>query len=106
MEQRFADRIRFEHRLAEPERYVAALLRLEAWLDLTEEDARVLASAYDRALDQLPPEYRLGSEAAERAALLNGLSFRDFRALVRIVPRLREDLFTFEPDAAYQATAA
>ncbi len=64
MERRLEDRIRFEHRLPEPERCLAALLRLQAWLDLAVEDARVVARAYDRALDGLPPEYRLSSEDA------------------------------------------
>jgi hypothetical protein len=105
IEQRFADRIHFEHRLPEPERYMAALLRLEAWLDLAEEDARVLARAYDRALDRLPVEYRLASDAAERAALLNGLSFRDFQALAGIVPRFRDESSTFEPDLLEPAAA-
>ena len=106
MEQRLEDRIRFEHRLPEPERYLAALLRLEAWLDLAVEDARVLAQAYDRALDGLPPEYRMSSEDAERAAVYNGLSFSDFRALAGIVPWFGREAQALDPPDVLAAVAA
>lgn len=106
MQRRCEDRIRFEQQLPEPDRYRQALLRLEAWLDLAVEDARVLARAYDDALNQLPPEFRLNSEEAERAAICNGLSFRDFRVLSGIVPWFDRETSTLSPHHVLEAVAA
>lgn len=81
--------VRGEHELSEPARYEAVLARLQAWLELDSEDRLVVARAWERALDGLPLEYRARCREAERAVLMNGLAFGDFRLLAAALPWLR-----------------
>lgn len=99
--------IRSEHELTEPARYEAVLARLRAWLELDSEDRIVLGRAWERALDGLPLEYRARCREAERAVMLNGLSFGDFRLLAAALPWLRQpDYLTAIEDAPARALAA
>lgn len=82
--------IRTEHELSEPARYEAVLARLQAWLELDAEDRIVIGRAWERALDGLPLEYRARCREAERAVMMNGLTFGDFRALAATLPWLRQ----------------
>jgi hypothetical protein len=80
-----------EQELAEPERYEAVRDRLCAWLDLDDEDARILAAAFERASAAFPTEYRARRVEAERAVIMNALSFQDFVRLSSILPWLRDE---------------
>ncbi|MBX7112508.1 MAG: hypothetical protein K1X87_11780 [Dehalococcoidia bacterium] len=82
--------IHAEHDLSEPARYEAVLARLQAWLELDVEDRIVIGRAWERALDGLPLEYRARCREAERAVMMNGLTFGDFRALAAALPWLRQ----------------
>lgn len=70
-----------ESELPEPMRYSAAKSRLEAWLELDREERRILGAAFRRALATLPDETREQVHEAERSAVMNGLSFAQFRDL-------------------------
>ncbi|MGE3411940.1 MAG: hypothetical protein AB7L91_06920 [Dehalococcoidia bacterium] len=99
--------IQAEHELSDSARDEAVLARLQAWLELDAEDRLVLARAWERALDGFPAEYRARCREAERAVLMNGLTFGDFRALARALPWLRRrdylDAFADEPAPAEAA---
>lgn len=82
--------VRSEHKLSEPARHEAVLARLQAWLELDSEDRIVIARAWEQVLDELPFEYRARCREAERAVLMNGITFGDFRLLSRALPWLRE----------------
>lgn len=70
-----------ESELPEPMRYTAAKSRLEAWLELDREERRILGAAFRRGLATLPEETREQVHEAERGAVMNGLSFAQFRDL-------------------------
>src|SRR5690606_38855243 len=67
--------IQAEHELPDAARYPAVLERLRAWLDLDAEDARIIARAWDQAIATFPDAYASRGIEAERAVILNGLSF-------------------------------
>ena len=81
--------IRAEHELPEPARYEAILARLQAWLDLDSEDRLIVARAFEGALETLPREYLDRCREAERAVIMNALTFQDFRTLAASLPWLR-----------------
>lgn len=81
--------IQAEHELPEPARYEATLARLRAWLELDDEDARVIAGAYERAIAGFPTDYHGRRLEAERAVMMNALTFGEFRRLAGILPWLR-----------------
>jgi hypothetical protein len=86
-----ARRARAEDTLPDRERAAAAHRRLSAWLALGDEDARILANAYDEALRALPASLAGRRMEAERDAVLNGMRFADFRRLAGILPWLRAE---------------
>jgi hypothetical protein len=82
--------IRAEQELPEAARYEATLERIHAWLDLDWEDRLIVARAFERALDTLPQEYRDRTREAERAVIMNALTFKQFRKLAVALPWLRD----------------
>lgn len=82
---------REEDRAPEGERHAAARRRLAAWLLLHDEDARIIAGAYDDAVAALPESTRARRLEAERDAVLNGMGFADFRRLTFVLPWLRSE---------------
>jgi hypothetical protein len=89
-----------EYALAEPERYEAAHERLAAWLALDDEDARILAAAFDRATGSLPDEYRTQRIETERAVLMNAMTFDEFVRLASMLAWLRDEPLPTAPDVA------
>jgi hypothetical protein len=83
--------IRAEDELPEPARYEATLERLQAWLELSSEDARIISGAWVRSLATFPPDYARRSAEAERAVVFNGLSFQQFKCLADLLPSLQAD---------------
>ena len=81
--------IEAEHALPEPRRYAATLDRLRAWLELSPEDARVIARAHAAALATYPEEYALEAQEAERDVILNAMTFEEFQRLAGFIPWLR-----------------
>jgi hypothetical protein len=77
-----------EHALPEPRRYEATLGRLRAWLELSAEDARIVARSYAAALSTYPEEYALETQAAERDVILNAMTFEEFKQLAEVIPWL------------------
>ena len=86
-----ASMIRAEQALPEGDRYAVTFARLRAWLAMDREDARIIARAFEEAMERFSPEQREERMAAERAVILNGLRFAEFRALCGIVPWLRSE---------------
>jgi hypothetical protein len=80
-----------EHDLPDAARHKAIRDRLGAWLELDDEDARILAAAFERATNAFPPEYRTQRIETERAVIMNALTFDDFLRLVSILPWLRDE---------------
>ena len=70
-----------EHSLPEPLRYGEVRARLLAWLALSAEDRRILVRSFQRALATLPDEVSEARVDAERAVILNSLTFEEFTAL-------------------------
>ncbi|MGE0227510.1 MAG: hypothetical protein AB7I38_03810 [Dehalococcoidia bacterium] len=91
MHTEFRGIIRAEHELPEPLRYECALARLQAWLALTPEDARILARAYEQALASFPEAWVADARDVERGVLLNAFSFDEFRELSSVLPWLQAD---------------
>lgn len=83
--------IRAECALPEGERAAFAHTRLRAWLAMDREDARIIARAYEEAMERFSPAQREQRLAAERDAIMNGLRFAEFRSLCGIVPWLRSE---------------
>lgn len=77
--------------LPEPERQLAVLERLHAWLALDGEDARILAASWARAVQGLASDAQALSVASERAAVLDGCSFGQFLQLSEFVPWIRAE---------------
>jgi len=76
---------------ADPDaRHEQTLMRLRALLQFDDEQARVLARAFDDAYLDLPDHWREQAREAEFGAMLNGLSPREFQRLTRILPWLRD----------------
>ena len=108
LERALAHFIRTEDELPAPARYEAALGRLRAWLELDREDARIIARAYDRALAALPSGFAERRLEAERAVIMNGMTFAEFRALADFLPWLRapEYLVPDTPELAVEEALA
>jgi hypothetical protein len=83
--------IRAEQALPEADLHAAAHARLKTWLALDREDARIIARAFDEAMERCSKEQQERRFTAERAAIMNGLRFAEFRALCGIVPWLRSE---------------
>jgi len=77
--------------LPHDQRREAVYRRLCAWLDLDSEDARIIANAYDRAGATLPETLARRRMEDERDAMVNGLTFDEFRRLADILPWLDSD---------------
>ena len=92
LERELLAEIQEEHELPERQRTMAVLSRLSAWLELDVEQARILAETWDRVLRSLSEEIRAQALENERAALLNGMSFADFRRLATILPWARQEV--------------
>lgn len=82
--------IQAEHELPEPARYDATLARLQAWLQLDAEERLIVARAFERALASMPREYVHRCREAERAVMMNALTFQQFRTLAESLPWLRD----------------
>jgi hypothetical protein len=80
-----------EVRLPEEQRREAVYRRFCAWLDLEDEEARILARAFDRGAAGLSADLDNRRIEAERDAILNGFGFADFRRLAGLVPWLRAE---------------
>ena len=91
LERELLAEIQEEHEQPERQRTVAVLSRLSAWLELDIEQARILADTWDRVLLSLSEGIRQQARDAERAAVLNGMSFADFERLAAILPWAREE---------------
>lgn len=91
LQRRLVELIEAEDRLPESERYAATRDRLLAWLRLAPEDRRIIARAFETALGTLPPDFRTRRIEAERAAILNGMRFAEFRELGTFVPWIRDE---------------
>jgi hypothetical protein len=74
-----------EHSLPEPLRYGEVRARLLAWLQLSPEDRRILARSFERALGTLPAEVAETRREAERAVVLNSLSYTEFEQLAGVL---------------------
>ncbi len=98
--------IRAEHDLPEPVRYEAVLERLRAWLELSPEDARILARAYADALRTFPDAYGAEIQRAERAVLLNAMTFQELRVLATVLPWLCDGSWTIGDEKHAVALAA
>jgi len=70
-----------ERALPERMRYAAARARLLAWLDLSREERRILARSFERVMERLPEDLQAARLEAERDAVLNGMTFAQFREL-------------------------
>lgn len=103
LERALVAEIEREHAQPEAERYRLALARLTAWLELDHEDARILAAAWERALEAQGESVRRGAVESERGAILNGMSFESFQRLSRILPWLRDDVATSNLEMAAAA---
>lgn len=107
-----ATMIRAEQALPEADRYAVTFARLRAWLAMDREDARIIARTFDEAMERFSEEQREQRVATERAVILNGLRFAEFRALCGIVPWLRSEeslqmLFPeIAPDAEHEEAEA
>jgi len=77
--------------LPDDRRREAVYRRLCAWLDLDSEDARIIANAYERAGATLPETLVRRRMEHERDAMVNGLTFDEFRRLAEILPWLDSD---------------
>ncbi|TAJ21742.1 MAG: hypothetical protein EPO65_00810 [Dehalococcoidia bacterium] len=91
LDARLREEVAAEVRLPADQRREVAYRRLSAWLDMDGEDARILSRAYDRAATGLSEELSRRRLEAERDAILNGLTFHDFRRLARFVPWLNAE---------------
>jgi hypothetical protein len=74
-----------EYALSEQMRYPAVRARLAAWLELSREERRILAKAFERATATMPEGYRTIRREVERAAVMNGMSFDQFRELTLVL---------------------
>ena len=92
--------IQAEHELPEPARYEAALSRVRAWLALDPEDQRVVANAYEHAIAAFPAEYANRRQEAERAVIMNSLTFAQFRTLAGFLPWLQQPQYLAPGDDA------
>ena len=90
IERALRDFVQVEDELPEARRYEAALARLRAWLQLDAEDARIIAGAYERAVQSFPEQFEQRRIDAERAAVLNGMTFAEFCELAPLLPWLRD----------------
>ena len=99
LQRRLVALIEDEDRLPEPERYAATRDRLLAWLRLAPEDRRIIAAAFEAALLSLPPDFRTRRIEAERAAIVNGMRFDEFRELSTFVPWIRDEAATVLADS-------
>ena len=81
LERELATIARHECELPEPMRYEAARTRLRAWLELDREERRIIGRSFTRAVEQLSHAERAALAEAERGAVTNGMSFREFREL-------------------------
>jgi hypothetical protein len=106
LEAALRERIVAEDGLAEGDRHEAALQRLNAWLSMDREDARIVARAYERATSTLPEEMGRRRREVERAVITNGMRFSDFRALAGLVPWLRDEVVEHADALAAFADAA
>jgi len=106
LEAKLRSMIRLEDELPEPDRYEATLARLRAWLELSDEDARIIARGWARALATLPADYGQRAAQAERAVIFNGLTFAEFRRLSDLLPSLATDWLPEEVEEPAIATAA
>lgn len=88
LERVLRSRIQAEDALPEDARHAAVLARLRAWLRLDREDARVIAGAWDAALETFPSGYAARCIDVERAVMLNGMGRSEFQALSDFVPWL------------------
>lgn len=70
-----------EQALPERMRHSAARARLLAWLELSREERRILARSFERVMEGLPEDVQAARLEAERGAVLNGMSFDQFREL-------------------------
>ncbi len=87
------------------------LMRLRALLQHESGEARVLARAFDDAFLDLPDGWRDASRELELAVIMNALHAREFTALTRILPWLRDGstgswLLEHLPDADVSETLA
>lgn len=64
--------------------------RFQAWLQLEDSGLARVAEAFHRVTVELPPEERELIEDAERTALLDGLSYSDFRRLADSASYIRQ----------------
>ena len=64
--------------------------RLRALLNLDDEEARVIARAFEDAFVDLPIGWRERNREIEFAVIKNALHLREFGQLVRVLPWLRE----------------
>lgn len=80
-----------EAQLPAEQRRETVYRRLSAWLDLDQEEARILGRAFDSAAAELPAELDRRRIEAERDAILNGFGFADFQRLTGLLPWLRAE---------------
>lgn len=73
-----------ERDLPEPEQRSRSLQRIHAWLAMDEVDP-ILTSAFERALETFPIHEAEAIVERERDAALNGLAYRDYVRLARIL---------------------
>ena len=90
LEQDALQTLRYELDLPPDERRRRTLDRLRAWLLLDRPSASRLAGAFARASALLEPSERETLAETEDAAVLDGLSFREFRDLATFVPSLKK----------------
>lgn len=89
LEHAMAERIRREDGMDEDARHRATAERLHAWLELEPEEAHIIARAFDRAAARLDDQVQARRIETERAVILNGMGFQQFRALTRLIDWLR-----------------
>jgi hypothetical protein len=95
--------IQAEYDLPADERRRAVAGRLRAWLRLGERAHRLVA-CYEKASAALPFHVERARLEAERDAVMNGLSYAEFRRLAEVVPWLRTWDGSFESEYAGPAT--
>ena len=82
--------LRYELDLPAYDRRREAVRRLRAWLQLPPTAANRLAVAFDEAAKSLDPVEREELRQTEQEAVMDGLSYAEFRRLADIVPSLRD----------------
>jgi hypothetical protein len=100
LEHAMAERIRREDEMDEDARHRSTAERLHAWLELDPEEARIIARVFERASARLDSQVQARRIETERAVILNGMRFGEFRALAPLIGWLRYPPFDSDPGAS------